>query len=192
MEKIPLIVITGPTASGKTGLAIALAQRFNAEIVSADSMQIYKYMNIGTAKPTSEEMGGIVHHMIDIVEPGEDYSVSQYCDTAKKVIEDVYRRGKNVILAGGTGLYIDSLINGTGFGESGIDYKLREELEHLADIHGGEYLLDMLAGFDEVSAQKIHPNNVRRIIRAIEFYRINGTPISQHQSIQTDGGYRTI
>ncbi|MCH5185754.1 MAG: tRNA (adenosine(37)-N6)-dimethylallyltransferase MiaA [Oscillospiraceae bacterium] len=189
---IPLIVVTGPTASGKTGFAAELAEYFNAEVVSADSMQIYRHMDIGTAKPSEKEMRGIKHHMIDIAEPGEDFSVSQYCDMASKAIEDIHSKGKRVIIAGGTGLYIDSLINGTTFGEGDINIELRNDLEHLARIYGNEYLVNMLAEFDEVSAARIHKNNLRRIIRAIEFYKMNGIPISEHQSSRTTGYDRTI
>jgi len=190
--KIPLIIITGPTASGKTGLAVEIAKRFNAEIVSADSMQIYKYMNIGTAKPTKEEMGGIVHHMIDIAEPSEEFSVSEFCDMARKIISYIHNRGKLTILTGGTGLYIDSLVNGVKFGENNFDEELRKELEKKAELYGNAYLTDMLAEFDKVSAERIHPNNVKRVIRAIEFYKLNGIPISEHQSIKTESEYNTI
>lgn len=191
-KKIPLIVITGPTASGKTALAVKLAQEFNAEIVSADSMQIYKEMNIGTAKPTGDEMCGIKHHMIDIADPNEDFSVAQYCEIAGQIIEKIYKSGKNIIIAGGTGLYINSLIDGIEFGDSEINNELRDELEKLAQIYGNEYLIEMLAEFDSVSAQRIHPNNRHRIIRAIEFYRMNGITISEHQNKAKQGIYNAI
>lgn len=181
MSKIPLIVVAGPTASGKTGLAIDIANYVGGEIVSADSMQIYKYMDIGSAKPTKEEQAQAVHHMIDFLEPDEEFSVADYTEMAHKVIADIYGRGKIPVMAGGTGLYINSVVNDVTFGEVDTDYDLRESLRKTAEKKGSEYLLSMLAEFDEVSAKRLHPNNLRRIIRAIEFYKITGKPISEHQ-----------
>ncbi|MCC8160028.1 MAG: tRNA (adenosine(37)-N6)-dimethylallyltransferase MiaA [Oscillospiraceae bacterium] len=181
MSEIPLIAVAGPTASGKTGLAIDIARHIDGEIVSADSMQIYKYMDIGTAKPTKEERSAAVHHMIDFLEPDEEYSVADYTAAAHKIIADIYSRGKMPIMAGGTGLYINSVVNDVTFGEMNADYELRGELKKTAEQKGGEYLLRKLAEFDEVSAQRLHPNNLRRIIRAIEFYKVTGKPISEHQ-----------
>lgn len=181
MSKIPLIVVAGPTASGKTGLAIDIANYVGGEIVSADSMQIYKYMNIGSAKPTQEERAKAVHHMIDFLEPDAEFSVADYTEMAHKVIADIYERGKIPIMAGGTGLYINSVVNDVTFGEMDTDYELRESLRKTAEEKGSEYLLHMLSEFDEVSAKRLHPNNLRRIIRAIEFYKITGKPISEHQ-----------
>lgn len=181
MSKIPLIVVAGPTASGKTGLAIDIANYVGGEIVSADSMQIYKYMNIGSAKPTQEERAQAVHHMIDFLEPDAEFSVADYTEMAHKVIADIYERGKIPIMAGGTGLYINSVVNDVTFGEMDTDYELRESLRKTAEEKGSEYLLHMLSEFDEVSAKRLHPNNLRRIIRAIEFYKITGKPISEHQ-----------
>lgn len=181
MSKIPLIVVAGPTASGKTGLAIDIANYVGGEIVSADSMQIYKYMNIGSAKPTQEERAKAVHHMIDFLEPDAEFSVADYTEMAHKVIADIYERGKIPIMAGGTGLYINSVVNDVTFGEMDTDYELRESLRKTAEEKGSEYLLHILSEFDEVSAKKLHPNNLRRIIRAIEFYKITGKPISEHQ-----------
>ncbi|MCD8180795.1 MAG: tRNA (adenosine(37)-N6)-dimethylallyltransferase MiaA [Firmicutes bacterium] len=181
MSEIPLIAVAGPTASGKTGLAIDIARYLDGEIVSADSMQIYKYMDIGTAKPTKEERAAAVHHMIDFLEPDEEYSVADYTAAAHKIIADIYSRGKMPVMAGGTGLYINSVVNDVTFGEMNADYELRGELKKTAEQKGGEYLLRKLAEFDEVSAQRLHPNNVRRIIRAIEFYKVTGKPISEHQ-----------
>lgn len=181
MSKIPLIVVAGPTASGKTGLAIDIAKYVGGEIVSADSMQIYKYMNIGSAKPTQEERAKAVHHMIDFLEPDAEFSVADYTEMAHKVIADIYERGKIPIMAGGTGLYINSVVNDVTFGEMDTDYELRESLRKTAEEKGSEYLLHMLSEFDEVSAKRLHPNNLRRIIRAIEFYKITGKPISEHQ-----------
>ena len=181
MSKIPLIVVAGPTASGKTGLAIDIANYVGGEIVSADSMQIYKYMNIGSAKPTQKERAKAVHHMIDFLEPDAEFSVADYTEMAHKVIADIYERKKIPIMAGGTGLYINSVVNDVTFGEMDTDYELRESLRKTAEEKGSEYLLHMLSEFDEVSAKRLHPNNLRRIIRAIEFYKITGKPISEHQ-----------
>lgn len=182
MDKIPLIAVAGPTASGKTRLAIDLAKKFNGEIVSADSMQIYKYMDIGTAKSTAEERSECVHHLIDFVEPDEDFSVADYTKLAHKVIADIVSRGKMPIMCGGTGLYINSVVNDVEFGESDNDYRLRDELREIAKKEGGERLIDMLRKIDPVSAEKIHANNIKRIIRAIEFYKLTGTPISEHKN----------
>ena len=181
MSKIPLIVVAGPTASGKTGFAIDIANYVGGEIVSADSMQIYKYMNIGSAKPTQKERAKAVHHMIDFLEPDAEFSVADYTEMAHKVIADIYERKKIPIMAGGTGLYINSVVNDVTFGDMDTDYELRESLRKTAEEKGSEYLLHMLSEFDEVSAKRLHPNNLRRIIRAIEFYKITGKPISEHQ-----------
>ena len=182
MRIIPLIVVLGPTASGKTALAVELAKRLDGEVVSADSMQIYKEMQIATAKPTYEEMQGIKHHLIDFLEPSDSFSVADYVAMAKTVIEDIYKRGKTPILCGGTGLYISSLIDNIRFDDSSPDDKLRRELNELANKKGGEYLLEMLREFDPESAEKLHPNNIPRIIRAIEIYKITGSTMSQAQA----------
>ena len=194
MSKIPLIVVAGPTASGKTGLAIEIANYIGGEIVSADSMQIYKYMDIGSAKPTKEEQSQAVHHLIDFVEPQEEFSVAEYTEKAHEVIADINSRGKTAVMVGGTGLYINSVVNDVTFGEMDTDYELREELHKLAVKKGSEHLLEMLAEFDEVSAKRLHPNNLRRIIRAIEFYKVTGKPISEHQeeTKQTESRYNPL
>jgi len=181
VEKIPVIVIGGATASGKTALSVEIAKEYNAEIVSADSMQIYRYMDIGTAKPTEQEKCGIAHHMIDIVSPDESFSVADYVSRAHEVISDITKRGKNPLVIGGTGLYINSLINDIDFLENDGDEDIRKELLKLCEEQGVDVLVEMLSEFDPISAQKIHKNNVRRIIRAIEFYKMTGVPISQHQ-----------
>ncbi len=181
MSKIPVIAVVGPTASGKTGLAIDIAKYTDGEIISADSMQIYKHMNIGSAKPTPSECAEAVHHMIDFLEPYEEFSVADYTDMAHKVIYDIYARGKVPVMAGGTGLYINSVINDITFGEIDADYNLRDELNNTAKEKGNEYLLNMLWEIDPEAAEKMHPNNLRRIIRAIEFYRVTGKRISEHQ-----------
>ncbi len=180
MSEIPLIVAAGPTASGKTGLAIDIARLTDGEIVSADSMQIYKYMDIGSAKPTAEERSTVKHHLIDFLEPDAPFSVADYTELAHRVIADIYARGKMPVMAGGTGLYISSVVDDVSFGECDIDYSLREELRQAAHERGGGYLIKMLAEFDRETAEKIHPNNTRRIIRAIEFYKTTGVPISAH------------
>ena len=181
MKKIPLIVVGGPTASGKTALAIELAKALDGEIVSADSMQIYKYMDIGTAKPTTDELKECPHHLIGFREPDCDFSVADYTELAHKTIADITARGKVAIMCGGTGLYINSVVNDVDFGEYENDYELRKSLYELAKKDGAGVLLDMLAEFDPVSAKRLHPNNVKRIIRAIEFYKVSGVPISEHQ-----------
>lgn len=181
MNKIPIIVIGGPTASGKTSLSIDLAKQFDTEIVSCDSMQIYKYMDIGTAKPDMEERDGIVHHMLDIIEPNEPYSVADYVLDAHEVIEKINNKGKVAVAVGGTGLYINSLVNDVDFREDDSDMNLRKELEETEKEKGIDYLVEMLKAFDPISAERIHKNNKRRIIRAIEFYKMTGVPISEHQ-----------
>ena len=180
-NKIPIVVVAGPTASGKTGLAIELAKRFDGEIVSADNMQIYKYMDIGTAKPTPAEREQCVHHLIDFLEPDSEFSVADYTELAHRVIADIYSRGKLPVMCGGTGLYINSVINDVEFGETQSDEELRCELQNIANAEGNEKLIEILREFDPVSAARLHPNNVRRVIRAIEFYRTTGVPISEHQ-----------
>lgn len=181
MSEIPLIIVAGPTASGKTALAIEVAKYMGGEIVNADSMQIYKYMDIGTAKPTKEERAAAVHHLVDFLEPDASYSVADYAKDAHEVIADITSRGKVAIMCGGTGLYINAVADDITFGEVETDYALREELKKTAEEKGGEYLIEMLAEFDPVSAKRLHPNNLKRVIRAIEFYRLTGVPISEHQ-----------
>jgi tRNA dimethylallyltransferase len=175
-----VLVITGPTASGKTSLGISLAKQINGEIVSADSMQIYKYMNIGTAKPTQEEMDGIPHHMIDIISPFENYSVSRYVEDASKCIEDIISRGKFPIIVGGTGLYIESLLSGRSFAFGCGSDTLRRELSEMYDNKGGDAMLARLREFDAISGTHLHPNDKKRIIRAFEVYISTGKTISQH------------
>lgn len=194
MSEIPLIVVAGPTASGKTGLAIDIAKYIGGEIVSADSMQIYKYMDIGSAKPTLEERAKAVHHLIDFLEPDEEFSVADYTELAHKVIADIHARGKIGVMAGGTGLYINSVVDDVTFGDIDTDYELRDKLHAEAEEKGSEYLIEKLSRFDPVSAEKMHPNNLRRIIRAIEFYEVTGVPISEHQEMtkQKKSRYRPL
>ena len=185
MKNNKVIVIVGPTASGKTGLSIELAKRYNGEIVSADSMQIYKDMNIATAKPTIEEMCGIKHHLIDFLNPGETYSVGQYVLDAENAISDILSRNKTPIVCGGTGLYVDSLINGINFTEDSSDDKIRNELYQIAETEGIDYLLNVLKEFDPDSYENLsQQRNLRRIIRAIEFYKATGKTITQ-QNIES-------
>lgn len=175
-----LLVITGPTASGKTELGVRLARELNGEVVSADSMQIYRLMDIGTAKPTKEEMGGIPHYMIDVADPDEIYSVARYVQEASKCVDDILLRNKTPILIGGTGLYIDSLISGRVFAENGEKGDLRCQLSLEYDRRGGEEMLEELKKNDPESAQKLHPNDKKRILRAIEVFRLTGHTISEH------------
>lgn len=173
-----VLVITGPTATGKTGLGVTLAGLFNGEIVSADSMQLYKGMVIGTAAPTEAEMKGIPHHLIGSVSPFEDYSAARYVEEASACIEDIASRNKLPILVGGTGLYIDSLLSGRGF--MGGDKELREKFALEYDRLGGEEMLRKLSLVDRESAQKLHFNDKKRIVRALEVYYTSGKTISQH------------
>ena len=177
-----LVVITGPTASGKTALGVALAQRLGGEVVSADSMQIYRGMDIGTAKPTPEEMQGVPHHMIDIADPTENYSVSRYAKEAAACVDDILARGKLPIVVGGTGLYIDSLIAGRTFADGTADTALRQELSERYDEIGGEGLLGELRKVDPERAAKLHPADKKRIVRAMEVYILTGRTITQHDA----------
>lgn len=177
MDKI--ICIAGPTASGKTALAVALAKALDGEVVSCDSMQIYKKMDIGTAKPTQEEMAGIPHHMLSIAEPDEDFSVSRYCEMANPIVEDILSRGKTAIIAGGTGLYMDALIRGNSFAPYPSTGR-REELEQLAENEGIEAVLCKLREADPESAARLHPSDRKRIIRAMEVYLETGQTITEH------------
>ena len=180
MNKIPIIVICGATASGKTSLSIDLAKKYDTKIVSCDSMQIYKDMDIGTAKPSVEEMDNIEHFMIDIIDSSVNFSVADFVGIAHDKIKSIYEEKKVPVLVGGTGLYINSLVNDVDFLEEKEDKKIRRELEEIEKQKGIDYLVEMLKEFDPVSAEKIHKNNKRRIIRAIEFYKLMNIPISVH------------
>ena len=178
-----VIVVAGPTASGKTRFGIALARKYGGEIVSADSMQIYRRMDIGTAKATAGEQAAVRHHMIDVCEPWEDYSVSRYVQEAAAVCDALLAAGKTPILTGGTGLYIDSLLSGRDFaGREEGDESLRRQLSEDYDRRGGEAMLATLRRFDPERADKLHPADKRRIVRAIEVYRLSGKTISQHDA----------
>lgn len=174
-----IICIAGPTASGKTALAVELAKSLHGEVISCDSMQIYKYMNIGTAKPTLDEMQGIVHHMIDVAEPQEDFSVSRYCAMATPILEDILSRGKTAIIAGGTGLYMDSLIRGNDFAPFPSTGR-RQELEQRADREGIEVLMQWLREIDPETAARLHLSDRKRIIRALEIYLETGETMTAH------------
>lgn len=177
-----IVVVCGPTASGKTALSIALAKAFNGEVVSADSMQIYRRMDIGTAKPTRGEMDGIPHHMLDVAQPGESYSVSRYVQEATACVEDILSRGKLPIVCGGTGLYIDGLIRGGDFQPSGVDSGLREQLEEEWAQQGADAMMARLAAVDPDSAARLHLSDKRRILRALEVFLSTGETITVHNA----------
>lgn len=176
-----VIIILGPTASGKTKISIELAKRLNGEIVSADSMQIYKYMDIGTAKPTDEEKSGIVHYLIDEVNPDEEFSVARYKEMALGYIDKILKKDKVPVVVGGTGLYINSLIYNINFSETTVDWEYREELKKQAEENGNEYLHYKLREVDPEAAERIHSNDVKRVIRALEVFKHTNKTISQHQ-----------
>ena len=179
-EKKTLIAIVGPTASGKTSLSIRLAKKYNGEIVSADSMQIYKGMTIATAKPTEQEMCGVPHHLIDFLPTDKTFSVSQYAELANCAIEDIFSRGKQPILCGGTGLYVRSLIENIQFPPDKPNGNIRAVLRERYESEGGQALIDELSKFDPETAAKLHPSNGKRIIRAIEIYLTTGKTMSEH------------
>ncbi|MCD8338539.1 MAG: tRNA (adenosine(37)-N6)-dimethylallyltransferase MiaA [Lachnospiraceae bacterium] len=181
-EKQPLIILTGPTAVGKTHLSVELAKRINGEIVSADSMQVYRGMDIGSAKVTPEEMQGIRHHLIDELDPWEEFHVVKFQELAQKYIGEVQERGRIPILTGGTGFYIQAVLYGIDFTEHGSDMAYREKLEALAAEQNPQVLHDMLRAVDPESADAIHANNVKRVIRALEFYHATGEKISEHNA----------
>lgn len=179
MKKIPLIAVVGPTASGKTALAVELCIRLGGEVVSADSMQIYRGMDIATAKPTTEEMRGVPHHLVDFLDIGSEFSVADYVAAAHEAIGDIYGRGKLPVVCGGTGLYIDSLIENIRFEKTVSSTPLRAELKNLAEEKGGGYLLEMLRNIDPETASRLHENNLNRIIRALEVYKTTGETMSE-------------
>ena len=187
MEKLhtlrPLVILTGPTAVGKTALSIEFAKAVRGEIISADSMQVYRGMDIGSAKIKKEEMDGVPHHLIDILEPDEPFNVMRFQQLAKKAIAEIYGRGHIPVLTGGTGFYIQSVLYDIAFAEE-TDTSIRMEFEREAAEKGAEYLHEKLASVDPVTAKNIHANNVKRVIRALEFYRLNGYPLSQHNETE--------
>lgn len=182
--KRKLIILTGPTAVGKSALSIELAKRIGGEIVSADSMQVYKYMDIGSAKIRKEEMCGIPHHLIDFLMPEDEFNVVRFKNLAKEALEGIYERGHIPIVVGGTGFYIQALLYDIDFSEEEDHSDIRKRLEEEAAQYGAEYLHHRLTGVDQASAQVIHPNNRKRVIRALEFFELNGYPISQHNEQQ--------
>lgn len=180
---IKTIAVVGPTASGKTSLAIELAKRLDGEIISCDSMQIYKYMNIGTAKPDESEIKEVVHHLIGFVDPREDFSCADYADLAKKCIYEISSKGKMPVFCGGTGLYVDHTLGNTSFSDIGCDEAFRSEMRDIAKEYGNVYLHKKLADVDKSSAEKIHFNNVQRVIRALEIYHLTGKTKSYYDSV---------
>ena len=186
MTKKPLIVLTGPTAVGKTKLSIALAKAVDGEIISADSMQVYKYMDIGSAKIMPEEMQGVPHHLVDVLLPDEEFHVARFQEMAKEAMKGIYDRGKVPILVGGTGFYIQAVVKDIDFTETETDTSYREELELFAEAHGAEALHERLKEVDPAAAGEIHANNVKRTIRALEFFHQTGTRISEHNQEQKE------
>lgn len=183
-EKKKVIVLTGPTAVGKTALSISLAKAVNAEIISADSMQVYKHMDIGTAKIMPEEMHGIKHFLVDELEPNEDFSVVRFQQMAKEAMQDIWDRGKIPLIVGGTGFYIQAILNDIDFTDNEKDDSYRNELEELAQTKGAQHLHDMLKNVDPKAAEEIHAHNVKRVIRALEYFEQTGERISEHNDEQ--------
>ena len=183
--KKPLIILTGPTAVGKTELSIGLAKAVNGEIISADSIQVYKHMDIGSAKIMPEEMQGIKHYLVDELEPDEEFNIVRFKEMSLKYMEDIYSRGKIPIIVGGTGFYIQGILYDIDFTENDADTAYREELRELAMVNGPEFVHNMLRDVDPASADKIHYNNLKRVIRALEYYKQTGMKISEHNEEQS-------
>ncbi len=184
MEKKPMVILTGPTAVGKTALSIRLAKEINGAVISADSMQVYRHMDIGSAKIRPEEMQGVKHYLIDILEPEEEFHVVRFVEEAKAALEEIYRNGQIPIIAGGTGFYIQALLYDINFDGQDCDADYRRELEQIAEEKGTEYLHQMLEEVDSESAKAIHANNTKRVIRALEFYHVSGKKISEHNETE--------
>ncbi len=178
-DKIFVVAVCGPTASGKTDLGIKLAKKTDGEIISADSMQIYRGMEIASAKPTKEEMDGVKHHLMDFLPPSEAFSVADYVELARECIDDICRRGKLPIIVGGTGLYISSLINNIQFDDTGSDTEFRENMREIAEKEGNIVLWEKLRAVDPESAARLHPNNLNRVIRALEVFHLSGVTMSR-------------
>ncbi len=188
-----IIAVAGPTASGKSALALELCKRLDGELISLDSMQIYRGLDIGTAKPTKAEQAEVRHHMINICEPTENFSAAEFAERAHKVIADVRSRGKRAVLCGGTGLYLDTVLGRLDFGEIESDEKLRGELIAFAEKNGADALHERLRGIDPQAAEKIHPNNVRRVARAIEIYELTGKTKTEHdREAISDSPYESL
>lgn len=194
MEKIPVLAVVGPTASGKTSLAIEIAKEYHGEVVSADSMQIYKEMQIATAKPTVDEMQGIPHHLLDFLAPDVSFSVAQYATLAHQTISEITARGHLPVMAGGTGLYIDAVLDDLIFAKIETDEQKRAELWAFVEAHGANALHERLREIDPESAARIHENNVGRIVRAVEVYELTGITMSEHQrnSRPKESRYRSL
>ena len=184
MTKQPLIILSGPTAVGKTALSIDLAKRINGAIISADSMQVYKYMDIGSAKIMPDEMDGVKHYLIDELEQSDEFNIVVFQQKAKAALEEIYANGQIPIVAGGTGFYIQALLYDIDFENQDCNEEFRAELERIAKEQGNEVLHERLREIDPVSAEKIHANNVKRVIRALEFYHLTGKPISEHNEAE--------
>ncbi len=185
-EKKKLVILTGPTAVGKTKLSIELAKRIGGEVISADSMQVYKHMDIGSAKIMPDEMDGVQHHLIDVLEPTQEFDVFRFQQMAKEKMQEIYERGHIPVIVGGTGFYIQSVLYDIDFSQSGENQELRAELEMLAQKEGTHRLHEMLREIDAKSAEEIHANNVKRVIRAIEYYHLTGQKISEHNQQQRE------
>lgn len=184
MQQKPMIILTGPTAVGKSALSVELAKKINGAVISADSMQVYRHMDIGSAKITPEEMQGVTHYMIDELEPDEEFHVVRFVTMAKEYLKEIYADGKIPIIAGGTGFYIQALLYDIDFTEQQCDETYRRQLEDLAREHGAEYLHGILCEVDPASAEAIHANNIKRVIRALEFYHLSGKKISEHNETE--------
>lgn len=184
MQQKPMIILTGPTAVGKSALSVELAKKINGAVISADSMQVYRHMDIGSAKITPEEMQGVTHYMIDELEPDEEFHVVRFVTMAKEYLKEIYADGKIPIIAGGTGFYIQALLYDIDFTEQQCDETYRRQLEDLAREHGAEYLHGILREVDPASAEAIHANNIKRVIRALEFYQLSGKKISEHNETE--------
>ena len=184
MARPDILVVAGPTAAGKTAVSIAMAKRYGGEVVSCDSMQLYKYMDIGSAKPTAEEMDGVPHHMVGVIDPREPFSVAVYQEMAKAAIADIASRGKLPVICGGTGLYLNALLYEMDFGPSRRDDAYRRELEDFADKEGNEALHARLESVDPAAAARIHPNNRKRVIRALEAAELDGRPLDAFESVR--------
>lgn len=190
--KTPIIAVVGPTASGKTTFAVEIAKRFEGEVISMDSMQIYKRFCIGTAKPSPEEMQGIKHHMIDVVEPDEPFNANDYAGIARRTVNDIYLRGKMPVLCGGTGLYLNSLLYSYNMSEASFDDSLRKQLYDDAEKYGADFLYAKLQKVDPVSAEQIHPNNVKRVVRALEIYMLTGKPKSEQVTAERESVFDAL
>lgn len=184
MNKRPMIILTGPTAVGKTALSIALAHKVNGAIISADSMQVYKYMDIGSAKIMPDEMDGIQHYLVDELLPTDEFHIVRFQQMAKKALEEIYAQGKIPIIVGGTGFYIQGLLYDIDFSQQDADTAYREQLEAFAKEHGAKALHEKLKEIDPVSYETIHANNIKRVIRALEYYHLSGEPISSHNETE--------